>query len=633
MVRLVHQLGKLNAEKEVESAEFMLTNKRGGYLHLSTGQNKSRFSGYHFFRQSAVGASSQVEWLLYKTIESISLLSEQGSLPVTEIRNNLHNIERISGNARETFTVPHDDALLYQVDNFTGSIRLQLDCRKIYDFDDKGRSYKVAADDGKIIIEYSKFTGHDFKEKQYSIYAVIMGAGKFTSPDSWEKRFYPSDAARNSVPHELYIYNAVDIQCNGNLNLCLAFATNQEEAIQKATYLHAHLENECKKAMQYISGICLPKYELPQAAYSMANACAISSIDMLTMDIYENYGIFAGLPWFYQFWTRDEAISLGALISEQKYHDVKRIIHRQLKYLTHDGRIISRFPRSQLASADGVGWTFKRLGDLLQVLKEKKLIHHFFSDKELLYYKDKLEFSIKSIMENYDDRGLIANGPLETWMDTAVGNDTREGKRIEIQCLFLNMLSLAQVFSILTKDKEKENFYANLEKIFSDRTKQLFYDGEKLHDGIGDTTQRPNIFLACYAYPKLLRDMQWIKCIRYALDRLWLDWGGLATIDRNSSLFCRNYTGENNQSYHRGDSWFFVNNLAALVMHRLSRRKFSKEIVSIINASTTELLFMGTVGHHAEVSSASGLKSEGCYAQAWSAATFIELMHEISTPL
>ncbi len=48
-----------------------------------------------------------------------------------------------------------------------------------------------------------------------------------------------------------------------------------------------------------------------------------------------------------------------------------------------------------------------------------------------------------------------------------------------------------------------------------------------------------------------------------------------------------------------------------------------------MEASREEILFMGAVGCHGEVSSASELRSEGCVNQAWSNALYIEAKREI----
>jgi len=56
---------------------------------------------------------------------------------------------------------------------------------------------------------------------------------------------------------------------------------------------------------------------------------------------------------------------------------------------------------------------------------------------------------------------------------------------------------------------------------------------------------------------------------------------------------------------------------------------FKKYIEKIVQASVKEILLLGTVGHHAELSSASSLLSQGSMAQAWSNAMFVELIEEL----
>ena len=82
-------------------------------------------------------------------------------------------------------------------------------------------------------------------------------------------------------------------------------------------------------------------------------------------------------------------------------------------------------------------------------------------------------------------------------------------------------------------------------------------------------------------------------------------------------------------SYHRGDSWFWINNITAIVMHQVDKEFFSKYINKILEASTWELLYMGITGYAGELSSAKELRSEGCSAQLWSNSTYIELINEL----
>ncbi len=137
------------------------------------------------------------------------------------------------------------------------------------------------------------------------------------------------------------------------------------------------------------------------------------------------------------------------------------------------------------------------------------------------------------------------------------------------------------------------------------------------------------MFIAAYVYPALLTNKEWEVCFNNILPKLWLEWGGLSTIDVSSPYFCDGYSGENPKSYHNGDSWFWINNLAAMVLYRINKRKFKRYIDKIVKASTQEILWGGMIGHHAELSSAKELRSEGCLSQAWSSAMYVELINEL----
>jgi glycogen debranching enzyme len=150
-----------------------------------------------------------------------------------------------------------------------------------------------------------------------------------------------------------------------------------------------------------------------------------------------------------------------------------------------------------------------------------------------------------------------------------------------------------------------------------------------LADGLDNFIIRPNVFIAAYVYPELLTKKEWNTVFDSMLHKLWLKWGGLSTIDKSHPLYLSAHTGQDLRSYHRGDSWFWINNLAAIVLYRLDRKKYWKYISKIIAASVQEMLYMGYTGYSSEVSSATELKSEGCWGQAWSSAMFIELIGEI----
>src|SRR5665811_1810239 len=89
------------------------------------------------------------------------------------------------------------------------------------------------------------------------------------------------------------------------------------------------------------------------------------------------------------------------------------------------------------------------------------------------------------------------------------------------------------------------------------------------------------------------------------------------------------YTGEDNTSYHAGDSWFFVNNIAAIVLYRFDREKYRDYIEKIFKASTYNILWQQAAGRPSEVSSSNIFAGQGSSVQAFSAATYVYLYRTI----
>jgi glycogen debranching enzyme len=220
--------------------------------------------------------------------------------------------------------------------------------------------------------------------------------------------------------------------------------------------------------------------------------------------------------------------------------------------------------------------------------------------------------------------GLVMNGSKETWMDTEYRESGRVGARVEIQALTLAMYRFA---GQLTGDTAYTIKEAELLRV----ARAALWNGVALADGVGDTTQRPNIFLAHHFYPDLLLRHEWEAAFKYALDALWLSWGGVASIALTHPFFCGVDRGcdDPNRSYHHGDAWFFINNYAAKALYTVNAEKFRSHIDALLATSTNDILWDGMLGHHSEVSSADQYVPRGCLAQSWSAASYCDAVDHI----
>jgi glycogen debranching enzyme len=575
MLGVEHRHGRTAIKKEVDKARFMLSNS-GSYLMLSSGE-KSRYDGYHVYLDNE----------MFKIIDNFGM-------QFSSIKNKLNQVDL----KHTKFRLPTKNSLLIETKS---PITLNFDIRKSYDQRSWGKNYEISSLGESLAVQYKKTTDHredhSHNEHEFELTVGIHHNGTHKISSGWHQVDYDYDRKRNSHPFSSHVYKGVTIDAT---KIAIAVSTQRHEAIETANKLF-------KKHP-------IPKIQFNNISKNKEIDMAFNCAKFNLNNLIANNRMFAGLPWFFQFWNRDEAIALGGLIANNDSENTKEMLFKELNIIQPDGRIPNRLPFTQTGSADALGWCLFRIKQLHQ---QKKL-----DNTELIFLKAKLQYLFDRFQKHHVKNKLVYNASQETWMDTDFSSDSRPGARIEIQTLHLSIYNMLYELT-------GENKFRNMEKAMLSEVRALFWNKEILADGLNDFTIRPNIFIAYYIYPNLLSKKDWIRCFDNTLPKLWLDWGGLSTIDKDHQLFKQNHTGENTASYHRGDSWFWINNLVAICMHRLDKKRFKHQIEKILDASTNDILWNGAIGHHAEVSSASTQTSEGCFSQAWSFGTYIELVHEL----
>jgi glycogen debranching enzyme len=604
-MKVSHKIPQQNLCMNCDTSSFILTNNLGGFLFLST-TPVSKFSGLFV----SYGLD------VYRVLENI--FPAGGAMG--ELENHLDHVRRTGESDSGKLVFPSGiNGLQYSLAK-KAKIVLDFDCRKVYDMRSFGRYYEVNVEKDRISVKFTKRT--DSKEdgthgrEEFSFFIVIQAKGfdaknDYESLDRWEEHHYSYDEERKDFPASRFVYRPFILDAK---ELLISVGRTMKEAEEELDKLKHHRPEE----RHYLT---VDKKKDEDAA--VAFVCAQDSLEKLKILHEGKTRIFAGLPWFFQLWSRDELISLGAPIRLGQFKVVKDILFHYIRNIGIDGRLSNRIPDAHLGCADSIGWLWKRVGDFIDALNAGRELDKYLSGKELDEVKLALCDSISVIEKNHMHDGLIFNKMNETWMDTDYNkSDIRDGACIEIQALHLNMLHLAHQ---LTGDAK----YEKKETVMRIDVIDAFWDGALLADRAEEFAIRPNIFIAYYIYPDLLSRSEWEAVFKNSLEKLWLDWGGLSSIDKTHRLFTPDYSGIGNQSYHRGDSWFWLNNLAAVCLLRNNAIEFEDNIRKIIDASSREILWHGAIGHAAELSSASHLSSKGCFAQAWSAAMFIELIMEV----
>ncbi len=561
-MKIIHFLNEKNKEeKEVDSGSLLLGNNKGDYLWMKE-RPQSRYEGWF----------CRLQGKMQRIIESLEV---EGAGEVTEIENGFGRFARKRGDLAEIFYLSESShTFIYELSE-DKRVNLYLDVRESYSSCEL-QDYRFNKEGNFAVLEFGDFGNR--------LFLVIKG-GEVSDIKEAVSRHYLYDEKRNSPPSRKNVYRGLSLY---GKRFVFSVAGNKKKAISEAD----------KIFVRSFSG----------EQEEIDTLCAKKSLSGLLVS--QEEGLCAGIPWFFQFWPRDEAISLKSLLSID-LEKGKRIFFRLLEsgFTKGPGGVVNR---------DALGWLFKRADDVLPFLS--------VAEKEKL--RRELKKYVEELLWGFTEDGFAVNRAHETWMDSL----GRDGARIELQAMRLNMYRLAVR---LSKRGSERKIYEGLEEKMRRKVKSAFFDGRCLADGyyprnkVLEKTIRPNIFIAAYIYPDLLRKEEWIRCFESALESLWLSWGGLATLEKNSGNFRNEHTGENSESYHQGDSWFYLNNLAATVLYRFDKKRFASYIEKIMEASKEEIMWKGAAGCHGEVSSAKELRSEGCANQAWSSAMYLEAKEEM----
>jgi Amylo-alpha-1,6-glucosidase len=463
-------------------------------------------------------------------------------------------------------------------------LRLTLDIRKTYEHPEFERAYEVTRVAGGLVVKYSDPT------LERPVYLHIATDGLMTLDGTWKEVSYPWDARRNSFPSSMHAYVLGEVTTE---KLSFGIGWTADEA-QAACHAAAHMPLETIGFGPSFGG------DDTNDEIRTALSGAERALEWLTTPA----GTYAGLPWFHQVWSRDELIA-GLGMNE----DGRRSILQRYVGLPLEKGELPTFTGSGTTCADGVGW-------FCLLLREHGIedLSEGGAEAVITFLKDAVRGLRAERMEN----GLVNSGHNATWMDT-IG---RVGCRIEIQCMYALALELlARLSGDGAFEKERQSFLGLVRE-------QFFKDGY-LWDGHDDPRMRPNVFIAYLLQPELLTEEDWKSCFARAIAALSTPWGGFASLDKSDPAYKAESSGQDNLSYHNGDSWFFVNNLSAVALRRLDARVYSQTIARLIESSVEETLWKNFAGLPGEIASAQSGESWGCGIQAFSAGAFVLLAREL----
>ncbi len=219
-------------------------------------------------------------------------------------------------------------------------------------------------------------------------------------------------------------------------------------------------------------------------------------------------GIWAGLPWFNNYWGRDTFISLpGALLVTGHFDKAKQILSNFARFQQKEdgsrllGRIPNRITNKEVIynTADGTWWFIRSLYQYYLYTGDRGFLKAMFPHIRLA-----IEGARKYRTDQY---GFLTHGDAETWMD-AVGAQgawsPRGNRAVEIQALWYTALNVGiRCAQILKTDSAKagtwqklaKKLWRNFNRFFWDSSRTCLYDHLK-SDGTPSEALRPNQIFA-----------------------------------------------------------------------------------------------------------------------------------------
>lgn len=321
-------------------------------------------------------------------------------------------------------------------------------------------------------------------------------------------------------------------------------------------------------------------FETDDARLNDAWKWAVASFDALNMDEHASglgKGIYAGYPWFQDYWGRDSFIALRALTATGQFELASQNLEAFLRFQNLDstsaefGKIPNRVRPDEIIynTADATPRLIIEADRYIAYSGDTAFARRIFPN---------IDAAIRgTIQYRTGSNALLLHGPADTWMD-AVGAggpfSPRGDMAVDIQALWIDALGAAtniarfkrgtqadqlMELSDSTRALALESFqlaFRNPSYTSSAEANPLLYDAVR-SNGVASAELRPNALFATHLIPgtQPKRDL-----VEQVTNRLGTPWG-LMSLDPSDAKYLPYHKAEplydQDASYHNGIVWLW----------------------------------------------------------------------------
>jgi glycogen debranching enzyme len=466
------------------------------------------------------------------------------------------------------------------------------------------------------------------QRENYPVWLAVHGSGFSFDTTETRKANQYSPFSLTSPPARKRV---IAIACGDNPEEARALVTGYER--RQKSYASARRQRMEKLLSE--SEVTTSDPRLNQAL-----AWAKLSLDALIMN-QGMHGIYAGLPWFNNFWGRDTFISLpGAALVTGRFDEARNILLSFVAFQEQDSRSpnFGRIP-NLITPTDRIYNTAD--GTPRFVLMAREYVERSGDTAfTRAIYPVIRRAMVGTFLHHKDSLSFLTHGDAETWMD-AVGPtgpwSPRGNRANDIEALWLMQIDASAWFARQIGDDMDadiwERSYAdckrNLVQMFLTGTENRVVDRLR-EDGTQDTTMRPNqIFLA-----PILDDFTRANVARTVLSRLTYEYG-VASLSQDDTNFHPYHQHEpyypKDAAYHNGTVWTWLQGPLISELCLFGRQDIAARLTG---NSIHQILDRGAVGTQSELLDAvprpgeSEPRPSGTFSQAWNLAEFVRNLYD-----
>ena len=353
-------------------------------------------------------------------------------------------------------------------------------------------------------------------------------------------------------------------------------------------------------------------------------------------------GIYAGLPWFNEYWGRDMFISMpGACLVTGQFEVAKKILKdfATLQDTDPTSETYGRIPNR--ANLEGI--LYNTTDGTPRFVIQALELAEYSGDTEFLHeLYPAISMSIEASIKNYiDEKGYLTHADADTWMDVkrnGIPGSPRGNKANDIQALWYKQLVAGSKIAALLGDEgaaEKWSGLAvmlasNFEYDFCNKEEGYIYDHINT-DGSADLQFRPN---QLYCFDLILDDDFKQQVTRRTWEELVYPWG-VASLAQWDQQFHPQHENWNyyhkDDAYHNGTIWLWNNGIAMQRMIEYGQIDTAWELFKNMNRQALHEGAVGSLSENADAHPREGqtwVNRSGTFLQAWSNAEHLRVWYQ-----